>query len=573
MSRYWEERFAQLEAAANREASQLYADLEEQYRLAQKDIQQQIEAWYQRFANGNQISIQQAKQWLTTRELDELRWDIDRYIKYGKENALTGQWIRQLENASARFHISRLEALQLQTQQVVERLYGNQGDEVDSLMRRIYTDGYYHTLFEVQKGFHIGWDVGAVDEEKLRRLLVKPWAADGKNFSQRIWQSKASLIQEVHTQLTQTCLLGKSPDSAIGAIAKRFDVSKAQAGRLVMTESAFFSSVAQQEAFQQLEVEQYEVVATLDSKTSPVCQEMDGKVFSMKDFKAGITAPPFHVWCRSCTVPYFEDDFTPGQRAARGTDGKTYYVPDNMKYPEWKEKFIEGGTKDGLKPFKKDGIINTAIDCGTFAEFETFLTQKYGIGVEAKLSKLNLKAVTESTAGVERVLKEFPVAKQYLKGLTVKSNGLMSCSFNGEISFHPVYYKTYPAAKAASSSVSGFHPKNTGIFDNGVHECAHLLEAALVKRNPLYVSDYQRKVAWSECVEARAVVTEALAKAKKTEGEKALQSVEYRRAISEYALKDESECMAEAVSDYLCNGKKAALLSKLIYDILKERMK
>ena len=41
-------------------------------------------------------------------------------------------------------------------------------------------------------------------------------------------------------------------------------------------------------------------------------------------------------------VPFFGDEFTEGeQRAARDEEGKTYYVPADMTYLEWKEKFVE----------------------------------------------------------------------------------------------------------------------------------------------------------------------------------------------------------------------------------------
>jgi hypothetical protein len=119
-----------------------------------------------------------------------------------------------------------------------------------------------------------------------------------------------------------------------------------------MTEQAYFHSVAQKEAFKELDVEEFEVVATLDSRTSDVCQDMDGQHFPMSQYEPGVTAPPFHVWCRSVTVPYFEDNFT-GERAARDEEtGQTYYVPDSMKYKDWKEHFVDK-TKDPadwLKP-------------------------------------------------------------------------------------------------------------------------------------------------------------------------------------------------------------------------------
>lgn len=123
-----------------------------------------------------------------------------------------------------------------------------------------------------------------------------------------------------------------------------------------MTEQAFISSAAQKDAFTDLDVEEFEIVATLDSRTSEICQEMDGQHFPMKDFQPGVTAPPFHVWCRSTTVPYFDDEWSGGERAARGEDGKTYYVPSDMTYPEWKESLVDGQTDD-LQEVVPDGII------------------------------------------------------------------------------------------------------------------------------------------------------------------------------------------------------------------------
>ena len=83
-----------------------------------------------------------------------------------------------------------------------------------------------------------------------------------------------------------------------------------------MTEEAFFSSAAQKDCFTELDVEQFEIVATLDSHTSDICRGMDGKHFPMSEWKVGVTAPPFHVHCRSTTVPYFDDEFDAvGERA------------------------------------------------------------------------------------------------------------------------------------------------------------------------------------------------------------------------------------------------------------------
>ena len=193
-------------------------------------------------------------------------------------------------------------------------------------------------------------------------IVSSPWVTDGKHFSERIWNLRTQLVSELHNQLTRTCIFGKPPDDAIKAISKKFNTSKNQAGRLVMTEQAYFHSVAQQEAFKELDVEEFEVVATLDNLTSEICQEMDGKHFPMKDYEPGVTAPPFHPWCRSVTVPYFDDEFSLGERAARDEDGKTYYVPADMTYPEWKQAMVDNTRENVIIKSAKDNGINGVVN-------------------------------------------------------------------------------------------------------------------------------------------------------------------------------------------------------------------
>lgn len=338
---YWRQRFALLEAVRHNKGLEYLEALEEETKRAQAAIRDDIERWYARFAKNNSISLVEAKKLLNTRELEEFRWTVEEYIKHGEDN-LDGRWQQQLENASARVHISRLEALQIGLQQQAEVLYGNRLGILDGIMRAAYVESFYRTAFELQRGVGVGWQLAAIDTRQLDRVLSKPWTTDGRTFSDRIWTNKAQLIGTVRTEMTQAIIRGDSPDKAINAIAKQFNVDRGKAGRLVMTERAFFSSAAQQDCFKELDVEQYQIIETLDIHTCSVCGDLDGKVFPMSDFEAGVTAPPFHPWCRGCTAPYFADNHT-AQRAARNPEtGKTEYVPGDMTYRQWKEKFVDG---------------------------------------------------------------------------------------------------------------------------------------------------------------------------------------------------------------------------------------
>ncbi len=284
--------------------------------------------------------------------------------------------MKELENASAKYHISKLEALKVQTQQSLEVMFSKQQGTMQGTLTDVFESGYYHTAYELQKGFNVGLDIAGLGQAEIKAVLSKPWAADGYNFSERIWNNKNKLISEVHNELSRNILTGSDPQKAIDAIAKKMNTSKSNAGRLVMTEEAYFSSVAQQKCFEDLDVEQYEIVATLDSHTSDICRSLDGQHFPMSEYQAGVTAPPFHVNCRSTTVPYFDDEFgNIGERAARVGDGKTYYVPADMTYEQWRAKQNElygAGTVEKLRAMS----YNESADKAQLKKYQELLGKK-----------------------------------------------------------------------------------------------------------------------------------------------------------------------------------------------------
>ena len=347
---YWQKRFEQLENARHSQSEELIKDLEKDIKLAQKELEKEINNWYARIAVNNDISIREAKKLLKANELEEFKWTVEEYIKKGKQNEINEQWIKELENASAKFHISRLEQIKLQTRQIIEQLYDDRLDKIDTHIERMYTDGYYKSLYELQKGIGVAFNVTAIDTRKLSMIMSKPWAADGRNFSDRIWTSKAQLINEVHTNLTR--MLGEAPDKAINNIAKAMNVSKNQASRLVMTETAYFGTESQREAYKELDVEEYEILATLDYKTSDICRTMDGKHFKLSDMQIGVNAPPFHCYCRTVTIPYFDDEFTKNEkRWSRKNNGETELVDGNLTYEEWEKKYVKVGEQESIKTF------------------------------------------------------------------------------------------------------------------------------------------------------------------------------------------------------------------------------
>ena len=341
---YWAQRMKNMEDALLDRSYSYVENLDAQFRAAEAEIERQMSAWYRRFAVNNDITLADAKRLLNSDELAEFHWTVEEYIKHGEENAITKAWMKELENASARVHISRLDALKIQLQQQAELLYSNQLDALDAATRQTYTGSYYHTAYEIQKGLGVGWTMQAINENAIEKVLSRPWTTDGQTFRDRCWTNKQSLVDSVNTQLTQMIIRGEAPDRAISAIAKQFKVSRSKAGRLVMTESAYFSSAAQKDCYNSLGVERYALVASFDRDTCELCGALDGKVFRMSEYQVGLTSPPFHPWCRCCTAPYYADMEGLGERWTRNPDGTTKKVPANTTFNEWRSQFVPGSS-------------------------------------------------------------------------------------------------------------------------------------------------------------------------------------------------------------------------------------
>ncbi len=358
-STYWQGRFDQIEQSANNRSTKYVKQLEKKYQIAAQQIDGQINAWYQRIAANNEVSMTEARKLLSSSELKEFKWTVEDYIKYGQENAIDQRWMKELENASAKFHISRLEAMKIEARQQIELATGGMVDDVDTLLKNVYSDTFYRSCFEMQKGIGVGFDVSKLDGGKVSRILSKPWSVDGTNFSEKLWSNKAKLINNLDQELSRMILTGESPKKAIANIKKVMGSSLASAKRLVMTEQAFFTSAAQVDAYGELDVEEYEFVGTLDGRTCGDCGDLDGKHFPVAEMAVGINAPPMHPYCRCTTCPYFDDEFTNGLRASRDESGKTVYeVPEKMTYKEWKKSFVDGGDKSDLTPMASESVLD-----------------------------------------------------------------------------------------------------------------------------------------------------------------------------------------------------------------------
>lgn len=340
---YWTKRALELEADLHLEAQLTYDKLDAIILQALDFISQLINDWYGRYMPEGRGDYVASKKRLTPSELTQFKSRFKRYLRVveGYDDERIKRLFSRLGRVDARTHLTRLEALQTELQAVSHLLHAEEERIISELVEHQFKHGYYRTYFDVFQNIGFGFSPELLTDADIQAVLDKPWAPDGLTFYERILRNDRLFLTETQKLIIKHLHLGTSPDKVISEVAKTMNRTRRSAGTMVMSEGAFFANEARADCMRNLDVEQYRIIATLDMKTSEICREMDGKVFAMKEYLAGATAPPFHVRCRSTTAPYYPDMDSFAERIARGKDGKTYYVPANMQYKDWYDKYIK----------------------------------------------------------------------------------------------------------------------------------------------------------------------------------------------------------------------------------------
>lgn len=377
--KYWEERQASNYISGEKEILSFYKELEKAFIQAKREIESVINDFYIRYADNNGVSYTKAQKLLEKQEIGELK----DYIK--QVYASMGTRDVNVINKSIKARITRYEALEKQIQSILDNLYDIQyKDGGINKLKEVYENSYYNTLYniDIYNGFHK--EFAKVDVRTIEELIKYPF--NGANYSDRLWKQKAHMITKLKENITTMLVQGKNPKTLSADFAKIFKTKEFEAYRLLHTEGSFIIEQGTLAAYKEDGVEEYQILATLDTKTSDICREQDSKTYKVDDYITGSTAPPFHQFCRTTTVPYYGED--EGERAARDEDGKTYKVPANMSYTQWYDRYI---TKETEKEYNNlIGLVANNINITGISEhLIDRAIQRNVLGKDAKDALIN----------------------------------------------------------------------------------------------------------------------------------------------------------------------------------------
>ena len=338
MTDYWKNRFIKSTKDVF-DSDEKY--VKEIFKIYEKTIEDLDSEIFKLLNSMEDVSMAEAKKLLNKYEIRSFKSALNEFRKASK-GFISPNIEQELDIVSRRVRISRLQAMQVSMKSKVATLLNKEQKKLFAHLSNKFTSSYYKDLYELQRitGYK---NINSLSKDFVNNILNTSWTSDGENFSDRIWKRKDKLLNTLDTELRQGLITGKRPDEITKAISDKSEVSKSNAKRLVLTESSAIHSQSRKAMYERMGVKKYEVVATLDLRTSDICRKLDGKVFDVKDYERGVTAPPYHVYCRSTTVPYYNDDIQAeieNTRMARDPEtGKSFRV-ENLTYNEWYNKYV-----------------------------------------------------------------------------------------------------------------------------------------------------------------------------------------------------------------------------------------
>ena len=353
---YWTKRKANLIYEQMDKAEKQADKFDDVYRQSKAYLDKQINKIFDKFQRDYGLSERDARHVLKNmkdqKDLNELR----KVLEARPNDPNIQRLLADLDSPAYAYRIKRLERLNDDLDRMRESIYHSEKKGSDTFYSDLMKDSYYKATFDLQQQTGLAYSFSDLPETEIKRLQGLKWT--GEAYSDRIWSNTGALASSVKDELLVSLMTGRSVRDTSQAIAERFEVGKGKARRLVRTESAFFHNQMELLSYEDAEITKYKFVAVLDKRTSHICQEHDNKVYETKNAIPGVNYPPMHPWCRSTTIAHVDDiDYSKLERRARNPEtGKVEYVPADMSYKEWYDKYVAKDRKEESAEKPKENI-------------------------------------------------------------------------------------------------------------------------------------------------------------------------------------------------------------------------
>lgn len=371
--KYWEDRAAGRMVSYTSKAESTADTLGKAYYATARYLQGEANDVFNAFTDKFELSIAEAETMLKNAPNKSMFEQMKTALATCTDEQRKQELETLLSSPAYAHRIGRLNDLDSKISDMCSRLANAEIGVDTEHLGDIIQSAYMQTVFDVTKGADYRAAFDLIPESRVKAILSTNWS--GQMFSERVWDNTNALADGLKHDMLVGIMAGKSEQHMADDIMSRCGVGAFEARRLVRTETTCVANMAELYGYKELDIDEYEFSACLDSRTSDLCRELDGKVFKRNSAQAGVNLPPMHPFCRSTTLPVLPSEEDLDKELAelgdeigadvdidewernlqQGEDGKWRYVAGSAGKPM---RFAG----DGVDKSKGNGIINIEFD-------------------------------------------------------------------------------------------------------------------------------------------------------------------------------------------------------------------
>lgn len=283
---YWLKRSEELDKVATKVEKEVMKELSALYRDAFRSIEKEVNDFMMKYAVDHKLDYATVTQMLTPIDLAEYNQKIEELYAMYRDTG--SEYIKiEIDRLNARAKITRLQALQDAINVELTKVTNEYQMTLEDTLIGLFTE-QYKEVSEL-----LGIMAPVINREAIKTIIEYPYA--GKMFSDRIWDNKDALVKHIKQNLTAGIIRGDSVQKMSRQLKKDLNVLYYQAERLVRTETNYAMNQGHLKGYEDSGVvEKYEFLAAIDSRTSKLCKNQNGKVYKLSDAVVGVNFPPLH---------------------------------------------------------------------------------------------------------------------------------------------------------------------------------------------------------------------------------------------------------------------------------------
>ena len=286
---YWSKRtLREREARIKKGEAEFKKELEALYNLQLSQLRKELDAYIQKFANKNGLSVSDAKRKADSFDIKAFETKAKKYVA---DKDFSPKANRELRDYNFSMSVGRQELLIQELELELLALSEGERKLTDDYLKNGYKSLLYQT---VPRGKTL---------EKYMEAAVNA-NFEGAEWSERIWKRQEQLRKVVKTEVTRALIRGENGLTIARRLKKHMDASRTEAERLAITEHARVQTLAQESIMKENGFKHFKLMP--ESRACDICKEIGKETeknpVRIADMEIGTNAPPIHPYCRCAVV-------------------------------------------------------------------------------------------------------------------------------------------------------------------------------------------------------------------------------------------------------------------------------